>query len=172
MNYKRLFMDNTYVFLTIVTYKRKNILIENIKILRKAFEECKKKYEFDIFSIVVMPNHIHMILKPAKINEYPKIIANIKIQFTKNVNIENEIINKNRESNIWQRRYWEHTIRNEDDLYKHLDYIHYNPIKHGYVKCAKDWAYSSFNKFVNRGNYELDWCNFGDKNNVLSMKLD
>ena len=77
-----------------------------------------------------------------------------------------------RESTIWQRRYWEHTIRDKNDLYKHLDYIHYNPIKHGYVKSAKDWKYSSFNKFVKMNYYEPNWCNFEDKYDILSKAKD
>lgn len=104
MNYKRLFIENTYVFLTIVTYKRKKILIKNIDVLRKSFEKCKQKYNFDIFSIVIIPDHVHMIIKPKDINEYPKIIGQIKAYFTKNININYEI-NSNREATIWQRRY-------------------------------------------------------------------
>lgn len=171
MNYKRLFIENTYVFLTIITYKRKKILIKNIKLLRKSFEECKKKYDFEIFSIVVIPDHIHMIIKPNDVNEYPKIIGHIKAFFTKNINT-NYKINSNRESTIWQRRYWEHTIKNDEDLYKHLDYIHFNPIKHGYAKSAKEWKYSSFDKFVKMKYYELDWCNFNDKHCISTMDLE
>lgn len=171
MNYKRLFIENTYVFLTIVTYKRKKILIKNIEVLRKSFEECKKKYNFDIFSIVIIPDHIHMIIKPNDINEYPKIIGQIKSYFTKNININYEI-NNNRESTIWQRRYWEHTIKNDEDLYKHLDYIHFNPIKHGYAKSAKEWKFSSFDKFVKMKYYELDWCNFNDKHGISKVDLE
>lgn len=171
MNYKRLFIENTYVFLTLVTYKRKKILIENIEILRNSFKECKKKYDFDIFSIVIIPDYIHMIIKPKNIDEYPKIIGQIKMHFTKNSNIAYEV-NNSREANIWQRRYWEHTIRDEDDLYRHMDYIHYNPIKHAYVKSAKEWEYSSFDKFVNMGYYEADWCNFNDKHCISKMDLE
>jgi putative transposase len=138
MNYKRLFIDNTYLFITIVTNKRKKILIKNIDLLRKSFKECKKKYNFDIFSIVIIPDHLHMIIKPENINEYPQIIGLIKIYFTKNSNIKYEI-NNTREANVWQRRFWEHTIKDEKDLYKHLDYIHFNPIKHGYVNKPKEW---------------------------------
>jgi len=171
MNYKRIFIGNSYVFITIVTGKRKNILIENIEILRDSFKECKNRYNFDIFSIVIIPNHIHMIIKPEKINEYPKIIGQIKKNFTQKSGIEYEK-NNNRESNIWQRRYWEHTIQDENDLYRHLDYIHFNPIKHGYVNCAKDWEYSSFSKFVKMGYYEQNWCNFEDNYSILNMDLD
>lgn len=171
MNYKRLFIENTYVFLTVVTYKRKKILIDNIEILRKSFNVCIKKYNFEVFSIVVMPEHIHMILKPDNIAEYPKIVGCIKSYFTKNVNIEYSI-NNSRESSIWQRRYWEHTIRDEKDLYRHLDYIHYNPIKHGYVKSANEWKHSSFGKFVKMKYYEPNWCNFENKYDILNMDLE
>lgn len=171
MNYKRLFIENTYIFFTIVTYKRKQILINNIDLLRKSFEQCKKIYHFDIFSIVIIPDHIHMIIKPDNINEYPKIIGQIKSYFTKNVNIEYEI-NNNREATIWQRRYWEHTISDENDLYRHLDYIHFNPVKHGYVKSVKEWMFSSFAKFVKMKYYEPDWCNFNDTHDILNMDLE
>lgn len=100
MNYKRLFLENTYIFITIVTNKRQKILINNINLLRKSFCECKKQYNFDIFSIVILPDHIHMIIKPENINEYPKIIGRIKQYFTKNSGIEYQT-NKNRESTIW-----------------------------------------------------------------------
>lgn len=171
MHYKRLFVENSFIFLTIVTYKRKNILIDNINILRSSFETCKKVYKFIIYAAVVNPNHIHLIIKPNNIHDYPKIVAYIKRYFTKRVNL-NYTVNSQSESNIWQRRYWEHTIRDEADLNKHLDYIHYNPIKHGYVKAAKDWKYSSFTRFVKNGYYDEDWCNLKDINGILNMDLE
>ena len=79
--------------------------------------------------------------------------------------------NNNRESDIWQRRYWEHTITTEEDLYKHIDYIHYNSVKH-YGIAPKDWKFSSFNKFVKSGVYEQDWCNFDDKYNIKNLSLE
>ena len=171
MNYKRVFAENTYIFITFVTYNRENILIDNIEYLRQAFVSAKEKYKFEIFGIVIIPNHIHMIIRPKNIKDYPKIVAAIKIHFTKNSKIE-YTKNKNREANVWQRRYWEHTIRDKNDLYKHLDYIHYNPIKHGYVEKAKDWEYSSFRKFVKLGYYDENWCNFEDKYNILSLMIE
>lgn len=73
---------------------------------------------------------------------------------------------------IWQKRYWEHTIRDEEDLYKHLDYIHYNPIKHGYVQAAKDWGFSSFDKFVKLNFYEQNWCCEENVEKILEMELE
>ena len=101
-----------------------------------------------------------MIIKPDDIKLYPTIIGCIKSTFTKISKIEH-VNNNKRESDIWQRRYWEHTIRNEEDLYQHIDYIHYNSMKH-YQIAPKDWEFSSFKKFVKNGYYEIDWCNFED----------
>ena len=170
MNYKRLFIPNAIVFITVVTRNRNNILIENIDYLRKSFILTKQNYSFDIIAIIINPDHFHMIIKPQNIEEYPKIIGSIKSKFTKLSNIERSI-NNNRESNIWQRRYWEHTIRDEKDLYKHIDYIHYNSMKHHNI-TPKDWEYSSFKKFVKNGYYDIDWCNFEDKYNIKNMNIE
>lgn len=181
-NYKRLFIDNSYVFLTIVTHQRKPILIDNIKILRQGFSNTKKIYDFEIYAAVILPDHLHVILNPKNIKEYPKIIHAVKYYFSKNIDggivippyisrspsgsedikISASIhLSKSKtskgEKGVWQRRYFEHTIRDEDDLYKHLDYIHYNPVKHEYVQNVKDWEFSTFHKFVESKNYDLDW---------------
>jgi putative transposase len=65
---------------------------------------------------------------------------------------------KNRRAGIWQRRFWEHLLRDEADFAHHLDYIHYNPVKHGYASCPHDWPYSSFQRWAARGAYEQTWC--------------
>lgn len=170
MNYKRVFIPNSLIFITIVTKDRKDILIDNIEILKSAFKITKDKYEFKIIAIAVNPNHIHMILKLNDINLYPQIISCIKRNFTKNSNIKYSL-NKNRESNIWQRRYWEHTILSEYDLYRHIDYIHYNSVKHFNI-APKDWEYSSFNKYVSNGYYSLDWCNLEDKYEINNLSFE
>lgn len=170
MNYKRLFIPNSLVFITFVTKNRKNILHNNISLLRQAFKLSKERYKYTIVAITVNPNHVHMILKVDDIYQYPKIVGYIKSSFTKLLNIEYSL-NQNREANIWQRRYWEHTILSEQDLYKHIDYIHFNSTKH-YGVAPKDWKYSSFMKFVDCGYYELSWCNIDDKNKINAMNLE
>lgn len=179
MKYKRLFLENTYVFLTVVTSKRRNILIDNIELLKKGINNAKRFHQFEIFGIVILPNHFHIILKPILIENYPKIVHLIKTYFSKNIDeekIKNYQISPSRrtkqEKDIWQRRYWEHTIRDENDLYKHLDYIHFNPVKHGYVSAVKNWKYSSFREFVKRGNYEINWGNLNDIGHIQDMELE
>lgn len=173
-NYRRYFIKNHPIFITIVTYKREDILISNIELLRKSFEITKKYYNFDIIAICVMKNHIHMILSLDITNELPQIIRTLKQNFTKLIPekyypIEiSESMKKRNEKGIWQRRYYDHIIRNEKDLCKHIDYIHFNSMKH-YNIAPKYWQFSSFDKFVKNNLYDINWCNFEDKNNILEM---
>ena len=176
MNYRRLFIPNSIVFITVVTFERQEILIQNIDLLRYAIKQTKQKYKFDIVAICVLKNHIHMLFKTNNIKEYPDIIKNIKRNFSIDFDIsqipdyyESDSRKSKGEKSIWQRRYFEHTIINEEDLNKHIDYIHYNPMKH-YNIAPKDCQYSSFNKFVEDGYYEKDWCNFENKYDI--NKLD
>lgn len=183
-NYRRLFIPNSYLFITIVTNKRQPILIDNVDLLRKSFKAVKEVYNFEIFASVILPDHIHLIIIPKNINEYPKIIRAVKYNFSKMINDGGIAILPYKNDNcraglppcqnktIWQRRYWEHTIRDEEDLHKHLDYIHYNPVKHGLTQNVKDWGFSSFNKFVESKNYDIDWGSVDDVKNIATMDYD
>ena len=166
MNYRRLFIQDGFIFLTIVTHNRMPILIENIETLYKIVQNATKYYNFEIIAYIIMPDHIHCIIKPENINDYPKIVKSFKYGFTKNVGLVKPTYHR-----IWQNRYWEHTIKNKQDLYKHIDYIHYNSIKH-YNISPKDWKYSSFKNFVDIGLYENDWCNFGDKYDIIKLNFE
>jgi len=171
-NYKRYYEENYYIFITVVTYRRNKILINNIEKLRESFKKAKNKYQFEIFGIVILPDHFHILLKPEIANEFSKIIGSIKSSFTKIISkdcIDNDISVsriKRKEKGVWQRRFYEHTIRNEEELYGYLDYIHYNPVKHGYVKNVRDWEYSSFHKFVKQRWYEINWGSLENLKNI------
>lgn len=174
-NYRRVFIKNTYVFITIITYNRKPLLVENIECLKESLLKTKEKFEFEIYAMVVLPEHIHFLLKPKSIEEYPKIISSFKYNFSKHFNkncaeLSQSKIDK-REKGIWHRRYYEHTIRDENDLYNHLNYIHYNPVKHKLVKNVKDWKYSSFAKFVKKEYYDINWGTFEDIQEIEKMDL-
>jgi putative transposase len=169
-NFRRVFQDNSFVFITILINNRKRkLLTDYIENLRDAFKKSQKMVNYEIYAISVMHVHLHIIIQPKEIKDYPKIVSIIKREFTKslpeNVRIilRDEIsvskVNK-RESGVWHRRYYEHTIRNEDELNHLTDYVHYNPVKHGLSKSVYDWKYSSFKKFVKLGNYDKDWCDF------------
>lgn len=155
-----------------ITDKRKPILIDNIELLRKSFKRAKEIYNFELFGCVILPDHIHLLLRPENIEDYPKIIRAIKYNFSHGFNDGGIAIPPYAKKQIWQNRYWEHTIKNDEDLYKHLDYIHYNPVKHGHVKNVKDWEFSSFFKFVEMKNYDLDWGSTDQIKHIATLDYD
>lgn len=169
-NYRRVFVENSYVFITVAINNRKrSLLTDFISEFRQALQTAKKYYRFEIYAIAIMPEHFHVILRPEYISDYPKIISLIKKEFTKSLpnNLRLELLQeiseskvKKRESGVWQRRFYEHTIRNEVDLNHLTDYIHYNPVKHGLVERTSDWELSSFGNFVSQGFHSEDWCDF------------
>lgn len=146
--YKRLFLDNHRYYITMVTHRRIPILIENIELLRESFRESKKYYRYKIDAIVILPEHIHMIITPHISTDYPKIIRAIKYNFSSKVLVEEEAQSYSRNKRglkpIWQKRYYEHTIRDELDYLRCLEYMRNNPLKHHLVEKREDWKYSSF----------------------------
>jgi putative transposase len=166
-NYRRVFLQAHCYFLTVVTHQRNPILVENIGLLREAFAITRQKFHYQIEAVVVLPDHFHLMLSPDKATDYPKIISGIKRHFSKQCDPkyyqhlqQSESRSKAGYKPVWQKKFYEHTIRNDNDFAKHLDYIHFNPVKHGYVSQVKDWAFSSFHRYVHKGYYDLDWCDF------------
>ncbi len=151
-NYRRIFLNGFSYYLTIVTHKRNPILIDNIALLRESFRVSKTKYKYTIDAIVILPEHFHMIITPDIPSQYPQIIRAIKYHFSQHLDaryyahVEQSASRTKRGSKpIWQKRYYEHTIRNEKDYIEKLTYMYHNPVKHQYVTKADAWAYSSFN---------------------------
>jgi len=154
-NYKRIYLQNYSYFLTVVTQRREPILIEHIALLRESFKRSKQRYNYKIDAIVVLPDHFHMIMTPKISQEYSKIISFIKRSFVYGLDEglkEKFKANltasqyKREHSGVWQRRFYEHTIRDEKDLHNHLEYMENNPVKHGLVENVEDWNYSSFRR--------------------------
>jgi len=153
MNYRRIYADGYSYFLTMVTHGRKPLLVDNIELLRYAFKLSKKKYEYRIDAIVVLPDHLHMIMTPEISTEYSQIISSIKRSFVygldaqikeeAKVEISASKYRRNH-AGIWQERFYEHTIRDDKDWLEKMEYIHYNPLKHELVEDIKDWKYTSF----------------------------
>ena len=136
----------------IVTYERNPILIENIELLRESFRYTLRLFDFHIQEIVIMPDHLHMIISVDNAKEYPKIISSIKRYFSKNCPSKyyNHIVQSHHREKmgylpVWQKRFYEHTIRDEKDWITKVQYIHHNPIKHGLTDNIHDWKYSSLN---------------------------
>ena len=154
-------------FLTMTLLNRKSQLLTNhIDEFRQAYRLTKQNYDFELHALVLLPDHVHILITLAEdSDDYAIIIGNIKTHFSRQVSkLDNEIISysrsKKRERGIWQRRFWEHRIRNELDYQRHMDYIHYNAVKHGYVECPINWPYSTFQKCVEKGFYSPDWGGF------------
>ena len=150
-NYKRVFLDGYSYFITVVTHRRNPILIENLALLRKAFQYSKSKYLYRIEAIVILPDHFHMIISPRDAEEYPKIVSSIKRYFSRYcdpkyyADLEQSKSRSERGMKpIWQKRFYEHTIRNEKDFQEKMKYIYENPVKHLYANDPKQWKYSSF----------------------------
>jgi putative transposase len=166
-NYRRVRIPGVTYFFTVVTYKRRKILTipESRQMLRAVINEVRQQCPFTICGWVLLPDHIHCIWTlPENDGNYSKRWGMIKAGFSKrakNLFHRDEWLTdtkrKYRESTIWQRRFWEHMIRDEDDFRRHMDYLHWNPVKHGLVKCVKDWPYSTFHRFVKNGFYPKDW---------------
>jgi len=166
-NYRRSNLDGGTYFFTVVTYQRRKILCdENVRsALRNAIQKTRLSYPFDIDAWVLLPDHLHcMWTLPADDSDFSKRWAMIKRSVTKQCATgyhRDELMNqsklKRKESTIWQRRFWEHQIHNEQDYQQHFDYIHYNPVKHAYVPTVKDWSHSSFHRHVQGGIYSADW---------------
>jgi putative transposase len=165
--YRRAYVPGGTFFFTLVTYQRQPLFEDpkNISRLRTAVATTKAEMPFEIVGAVVLPDHLHFLWTlPPKDSAYSRRLTRLKTLFTwslrgRGVSLEN-ISNsrrKHRESNVWQRRFWEHVITDEIDLQNHLDYIHYNPVKHGLVSCPHLWEYSSFHNWVKKGRYYLDW---------------
>ena len=152
-NYKRIFLNGYSYYITIVTYERNPILIENIELLRESFKYAKTLFSFRIEEIVVLPDHLHMIIEVERAKDYPKIISSIKRHFSKNChsNYYKHILQSHHREKVgylpvWQKRFYEHTIRDKKDWLTKVQYIHNNPIKHGLVETIHDWQYSSYTR--------------------------
>jgi len=143
----------TYFF-TVVTYKRQPVFNNSLarRLLRVAWLDVSQRFPFSTDAVCLLPDHLHCILTlPPDDFNYPIRLREIKRLFTRAYRTEKEghfkksvSRIKRSEATIWQRRYWEHTIRDENDLNHHLNYIHYNPVKHEYVQSVSDWPWSSF----------------------------
>lgn len=137
------------------------LLTDQIDLLRMAFAHVKARHPYEIDAIVILPEHLHCILTlPAGDSDFSVRWGLIKAYFSRHIAKGERISNsreKRGERGLWQRRFWEHLIRDEADYRQHIDYIHWNPVKHGWVQCVKNWPYSSFHGYVRRGLYPENW---------------
>jgi len=161
VGYRRNFVPGgTFFFTVALADRRSSTLVDYVDSLRAAFRVTRKERPFSVDAIVILPEHLHaMLTMPADDSDFPGRWRRIKSLFTRQVVTRGLSVARNEkgEYQLWQRRFWEHTIRNETDFARHADYIHYNPVKHGLVPQVLDWRYSSFHRYVRQGILPSDW---------------
>ena len=165
--YRRQFAGSTYFF-TVVAYRRRPIFCDPVlrAALREAVRVVRLTRPFVVVAWVLMPDHMHCIWTlPTEDGDYSTRWARIKRDVSSacrdRLHVPRLLTGSGRErseSTIWQRRFWEHQIRDEYDMERHVDYIHFNPVKHGQVGRVCDWPYSTFHRYVREGIYASDWA--------------
>jgi putative transposase len=165
MQYRRAKVPGATYFFTVVTYQRQRLFDapEVVELLRESFRVVKQRHPFTIEAMVVLPDHLHCIWTlPQEDADFSMRWRLIKSEFSRRCP---EVYKRQRSASrvqkreqvVWQRRFWEHQIRDERDFARHVDYVHYNPVSHGLVKAPRDWEYSSFHRYVRDGCYPVDW---------------
>jgi putative transposase len=165
MQYRRAMTQGGTYFFTLVTYNREKLfcLPNNVSLLRNTFRYVMQQHPFTIDAFVLLPEHLHCIWTlPPEDRDFSTRWRLLKSYFSRQCEtLSPEYLSVSRRSKqeraIWQRRFWEHLIRDEVDWKNHVEYIHYNPVKHGLVQSPKDWEYSSFHRSVRQGTYDIMW---------------
>jgi putative transposase len=167
-DYRRYFVPGGSYFFTVNVHQRRRLFADPlaVRLLGSVMRRCLMRWPCTVNAIVLLPDHFHAIWTlPPGDDEYPKRWGWIKKEFTSrwlaSGGCEGTISKgrrRERRRGIWQPRYWEHTLRDEDDFERHLDYIHYNPVKHLHVACPHQWPYSSFHRWVQHGVYAWNWA--------------
>jgi putative transposase len=155
----------TYFFTVNLLERSSTMLVTHVDALRDAVRTVRARRPFHIDAWVVLPDHMHTVWTlPADDADYSGRWKAIKTAFAKALPRTERLSPVHAakgERGIWQRRFWEHTIRDEWDYAAHVDYVHINPLKHGLVACVRDWPYSSFHRYVAEGVYAQDWAGQG-----------
>jgi len=150
-----------YFFTVNLADRRSDLLVRHVDVLRRVVSRVQAVHPFRVVAMVVLPEHLHAILRlPSGDSDYPLRWSLIKAGFSRSVG-DTETIKlrrpERRERDIWQRRYWEHLIRNDEDLARHVDYIHFNPVKHGWVCSPRLWQHSSIHRYIEKGVLPENW---------------
>jgi len=177
MRYRRAYVKGASYFFTVNLAERNlHLLTEHIGLLRDSFRMVMAAHPFIIDAIVILPNHLHTIWTlPVDDSDFSTRWGLIKAGFSRRLPTS-ECVSKSRlskgECGIWQRRFWEHLIIDDADYQCHVDYIHYNPVKHGFVINVLDWPYSSFHRYVSSGLLSIDWTGTKTVSKICNIETD
>jgi putative transposase len=149
-NFRRHFTSNCTVFLTLVCAERQRWLASTAAKarLRALLISLRAQCRFQCHAWVILDDHLHLLVTDES-GDISGMVQRLKLRFVRG--------DPSRPRRVWQRRFWDHVIRDDNDLHRHLDYIHHNPVKHGLVARTRDYPWSSFGSFVRRGWYPEDW---------------
>jgi putative transposase len=150
----------TWFFTVTLRDRRSNLLLRRIDLLRTAWAHTARERPFRTEAVVILPDHLHAIWTlPPGDTDYPGRWRALESRYVRTLTGTGEALRRNHrgEACTWQRRYWEHTLRDDADFATHVDYIHFNPVRHGLVERPSDWSYSSIHRFFARGDLPADW---------------
>lgn len=161
-NYRRARVPGgTYFFTVNLLERRRTLLVDRVDLLRAAFQQTRRDQPFELIAMVVLPDHLHCVWRlPAGDTDNGARWRQIKCIVSRGLPATERRSRRRQakgERGIWQRRYWEHLIREDRDLKHHVDYIHINPVKHGHVARVRDWPHSTFHRYVDEGRLAVDW---------------
>ena len=141
----------TFFFTLTLRDRKSDLLVRHVDALRASWWQAKARIPHEIIAVVLLPDHLHALIRLGEgVDDYSSLWCEIKKGFTRRV--------AHGRRTVWQSRFWEHTIRDETDLRAHIDYIHFNPVKHGHAARAADWPHSSFHRYVRAGDLTEDWA--------------
>jgi putative transposase len=149
---RRFYKNGNVFFVTNVTYERKPILLDNADILKAALRKYTESTQTELIAWVIMPDHFHTVIDTGA-GSLSDILHRVKLSFASSYRKQAGMYR----GRVWQNRFWDHVIRDQSDLNKHIDYIHYNPVRHGLVQRPLSWKHSSIHEYAEDGVYRDDW---------------
>lgn len=154
MNFRRYYVPGSAVFITQVVQDREPIFdnANHVSLLREILRNVKELHPFVMLGYVFLFDHFHMIIQPTSHDNFSKIMHSLKTNFTREYK-KRIGLSSSQSMKFWQKRFWDHVIRDDRDFENHLHYIHFNPVKHGYVKDPRNWQDSSYIEWEKRGLY-------------------
>jgi putative transposase len=159
-NYRRFHRPGATWFFTVVSHRRQQLFCQSQvrKSLRASIQKCRIRHPFEILAWVLLPDHMHCIWQlPERDSNYSQRWKLIKQRVTRDLRTS-PLAAPSLEGAVWQKRFWEHCIRDDKDFERHLDYVHFNPVKHGYSLAPSGWPYSTFHRYQREGIYSVDWA--------------
>jgi len=155
-NFRRYYVPNAIYFIVAVTKGRRRVFADAacVDLLLDIMREVRQRKPFDLFAYSIIPDHVNLVLKPAGEANISRIMLSIERSFTLRFKKLHGITHS---LSLWQPRFWDHIIRDEEDLRRYFDYTHYNPVKHGLVTRPEDYPHSSYRYWLEKGYYEPGW---------------